>query len=248
MAPSLPSCGENERLFGRKPSQSRPDQHRIHRFRVRDLGASKGAFRDPGDRQHNFWRRDSRMLVSEGSMRWSLVRVPGSHLARILECRIGYVREHHTFTEQTMRSRGFTILELLVVITIIGVTTAMAFPKLHDAMTHEATRSARREFTTQMARARATAIQRGCRATLQIRASTQQLYIETCRLTGAGLDTLKPQSYLGSNYGVTMTSTADSLPFAPTSLGLGTGTISLTFVKSGYTSALRVTAIGRAVW
>ena len=147
-----------------------------------------------------------------------------------------------------MQKRGFSIIELLIVMSIIGVMAAFAFPKMQDAIIHEATRGARREVATQLMRARAAAAQRGCRATVHMDAATTRVWVTACKVTGTGLDTLGPFSRLDVKYNVTMTSTADSLPFAANSMGMGTGTISMAFTRSGYTSSLRITAIGRAVW
>lgn len=150
-----------------------------------------------------------------------------------------------------MRRSGFTLIEMLIVITLIGVVGAMAFPKWHTAYDHENVRAARREALTQLNRAKGTAVQRGCRATIQMRATGTKVWVEACRMTalaGSTTDTVGFISLLSTKYGVTMTTSADSLPFAPTSLGLGTATITMTFTKNGYTSTLTVTSIGRATW
>ena len=147
-----------------------------------------------------------------------------------------------------MKRNGFSLVELLIVISIIGVMAAFAFPKMQQQIIHEGVRGARREVATQLMRARAAAAQRACRATVHMDASTARVWVTACKMAGTGLDTVGPISQLASRYTVTMTSDADSLPFAANSLGLGTGTIGMTFTRSGYTLGLRITAIGRAVW
>jgi prepilin-type N-terminal cleavage/methylation domain-containing protein len=56
---------------------------------------------------------------------------------------------------------GFTIIEILIVIAIIGIAAAMAFPKLSGRVTTLNVRSAKQEVAAYLARARAAAIQNG---------------------------------------------------------------------------------------
>lgn len=148
-----------------------------------------------------------------------------------------------------MRKLGFTLIELLVVIVIMGIMAAFAYPKMHNAVNNEAVRSARRETTTQLARAKGAAVQRGCRSSLQMRAATGRVWVETCKVTGGtARDTVGTVSQLAGKYGVTVTTTADSLPFGANSLGLAPAAITMTFAKAGYTLSLAISTIGRASW
>jgi Tfp pilus assembly protein FimT len=138
---------------------------------------------------------------------------------------------------------------MLIVLTIIGTVTAFAFPRLRTTQTHEAARSARREVTTQIARAKATAMQRACRTTVQFRQATNKVWVESCKIAGGtARDTIGTVSYLNARYAVAFTTTADSLPFGANSLGLGTGAITMTFTRSGYATSLTVSAIGMPTW
>jgi prepilin-type N-terminal cleavage/methylation domain-containing protein len=147
-----------------------------------------------------------------------------------------------------MQKPGFTILELVVVIIIVGIATTVAFPKMNEAIRHEAVRSARREVTTQLARAKGVAMQRSCRSTLQMRAATGRVWVESCKVTGTTRDTVGAISALASKYGVTVTTTADSVPFAPNSLGVAPAAVTMTFSKSGYTLNLVISSVGKATW
>jgi hypothetical protein len=132
---------------------------------------------------------------------------------------------------------------------MIGTITAFALPKVRAAQAHESTRNARREVQASIARAKGTAVQRGCRATMHMRATgPARVWVTACKVTGSGLDTIGGVIQLDSRYGVTVTTDADSLPFGPNSLGLGTATISMGFTKSGYTSSMRITPVGRPIW
>lgn len=146
------------------------------------------------------------------------------------------------------RRSGFTLIEMLIVMTLIGVISAVALPRMNGAMMREATRSARREVATQVTRARNAAAQRGCRATLHMDAAADKVWVTACKASGNGVDTIGPVSDLATRYKVDMAVAEDSLPFAANSLGLGTGTIGFTFTRNSYSVAMRVTPVGRAAW
>jgi type IV fimbrial biogenesis protein FimT len=147
-----------------------------------------------------------------------------------------------------MRRSGFTVIELLMVIVIVGVIAGIAFPKLNSAVRNENVRSARRETLTQLSRARAMAVQRGCRAALQMRAATGKVWVEVCKTSGTGRDTVGMISNLPGKYSTTLTTTADSLPFNPNGLGLGLGPITMTFTRGSYTINLDISSVGKPSW
>lgn len=146
------------------------------------------------------------------------------------------------------RTRGFTLIEMLIVVTIIGIVSGFGLPRMNELMKRESTRSARREVVTLVSRARNTAAQRGCRSTLHISASTDQVWVTSCKLTGTGRDTIGTVLNTLTRYKVLLAADADSLPFAANSLGLGTGTISFTFTRDSYSNTMRVSSVGRATW
>lgn len=143
---------------------------------------------------------------------------------------------------------GFTLLELLVVLTIAGIMMAFAYPRVRESMHGEAVLGARRELMSQLARARSTAAQRGCRAELQLQAATATAYVTSCRTVGPGIDTIGEISRFGSRYRVAMTSTGDSLGFGPTSIGLGTAPITVSFMRGRDTARVIISSVGRPRW
>lgn len=146
------------------------------------------------------------------------------------------------------RPRGFTLIELLIVVSLIGVMIAVAFPRFQSALASEARVGARREVVAQLARARSAAVQRGCRSTLHLSAGTDRVWVTACKISGSGVDTVGMVSNLAGRYRVDLTSSASTLDFAPTSLALGTASITLGFARSGQTTSMTVSSIGRATW
>jgi prepilin-type N-terminal cleavage/methylation domain-containing protein len=144
--------------------------------------------------------------------------------------------------------RGFSIVELLIAMTLMSAMLALAYPRFDSARMRESTISARREVANQVARARTAAAQRGCRATLHLNSTTERVWVTACRATGTGIDTIGQVSNLSVRYTVNLTSTADSLGFAPTSLALGTTAITLTFARGTQSSTMTISSIGRATW
>ena len=61
-----------------------------------------------------------------------------------------------------MSRSGFTTIEMLIVVAIIGIITLIGFPKIRRTLDKTNVRSARTATGTLVATARAAAIQRGC--------------------------------------------------------------------------------------
>ncbi len=147
-----------------------------------------------------------------------------------------------------MSRSGFTLVEAIIVIVIMGVMLTIAIPRVKDYILHESVRSARRTMTTHLARSRATAVHRGCRAVLHMDAATSRVWVTACPVQGNGVDTVGTIDNFDIHFGVAFSSDGDSVLFTPQGVALATTSISMKFSKDGYTDSLEITPVGRPVW
>jgi prepilin-type N-terminal cleavage/methylation domain-containing protein len=123
-----------------------------------------------------------------------------------------------------MRRSGFTTIEMIIVVVMIGVIAAIGFPRIRRALNKTNVRSARVFLSTAVATARASAVQRGCRAVVHISSGAgATVWVTACprRNPGAGtVDTVGGVEQLASRYNVTLTPTRDSIQYDPRGLSM----------------------------
>ena len=129
---------------------------------------------------------------------------------------------------QRARRTGFTIIELLMVITIMGVIVAVAAPKMGKINRSSDLRSARDHLASRIAAARHMAIQRSMAARM-VR-SGNVVWIES--VTPAGVTSGRDTVDLNARFGVSVSSTVTQIRFDPR--GFSTGGAPRKFIiKSG---------------
>ncbi len=150
-----------------------------------------------------------------------------------------------------MRRSGFTMLELMVVIVIVGVLALIGFPKIKDAIQKTYVRSARVATGTYVATARAAAIQRGCRGVVHFSPSAGSVWVTVCpRMAPGGgtIDTIGAVSQLGTLYNVTLSDTQDSVQFDPRGLRLNNNSTTVRFTaSSGEQDSIVINQLGKVV-
>jgi prepilin-type N-terminal cleavage/methylation domain-containing protein len=116
-----------------------------------------------------------------------------------------------------MTKRGFTLIEMIIVLLLMGVIGAMLFPRLRDAFEKTNVRGARAALGTLAAKARATAVARGCRSALHFSSGADgSVWVTVCKVnTAAGIDTLGGVEHLASRFNVLLTASRDSVVYAP---------------------------------
>ncbi len=145
-------------------------------------------------------------------------------------------------------NRGFTLLEVLTALVIMGVVMALAAPRFREWLSHENVRQARANVTTQLASARSIAVTRGCESVLHIDAAASRVWVTACKIAGAGKDTIGVIDNLSSRYGVVFSSTGDSILFTPLGIAFNAAWIMMTFSKEGYDATLEISPLGRSQW
>jgi prepilin-type N-terminal cleavage/methylation domain-containing protein len=116
-----------------------------------------------------------------------------------------------------MTKRGFTIIEMLIVLALFGLIGALAFPRLRDAFEKSNVRSARVAAGTLAAKARAAAVARGCRSALHFGPlDGGEVWVTVCKVnTTVGVDTLGGVEHLASRFNVGFRYSRDSVTYAP---------------------------------
>ena len=137
-----------------------------------------------------------------------------------------------------MRRNGFTLIEMVIVIVVMGLILAIAMPKLTNWSSGASARAARTAATSLLAKARASAIQ-----------NTRPTRAEFNGTNGAVVvvgttDTLA-KAQLGAEYGVSMSPSSWSVTYDPRGIGTLQDPITATFTKSGKSSSLTVSGYGR---
>lgn len=143
-----------------------------------------------------------------------------------------------------MRHRGFTMIELMIVIVLVGAMASFAFPRIGDAITKQRVKSARTAIVSLHAKARANAIQRGAQTTFRL---DKNVVTITSRhpLTGAA-DTVGVES-LVSRYGVEVKSSRVSLVFDPRGLGMESDQTEIAITRGKWGEKILISARGRVL-
>jgi prepilin-type N-terminal cleavage/methylation domain-containing protein len=144
------------------------------------------------------------------------------------------------------RNSGFTIIELLWVIVLMGLMAALGIPRIRDAVQKQNVRGARIAAVAHVVKARNAAVQRGCLATVHLR-NSGAVWVTACRTTGSGLDTLGGMDDLYERYGVRLSATRDSVQFDPRGLSLGNQSASIVVANALATDTIMINAVGRVV-
>lgn len=144
-----------------------------------------------------------------------------------------------------MERRGFTLMEMLMVIVLIGAMTAFALPRLNSAMTQQNVSSARVAFVGMYAKARYTAIQRGSAATLIL--ANNVVSIQSTNPVTNVTQMVGNSVNLGTRYGVTVQPASSTWQFDPRGLGTGASQTSVSITKGTYATQIVISAAGRVI-
>jgi len=148
---------------------------------------------------------------------------------------------------------GFTTIELLIVIVLIGAVTVITFPKIRQALDKTSVRSARVDVTTYAALAKAAAVRRGCRGVIHFSyGAGSAVWVTACpRLAPGGgtVDTVASIDSVGNRYSVSLTSTSDSLQFDPRGLEMDNVTTVVRFTGNvaGNKDSVVINPLGKVV-
>ena len=115
-----------------------------------------------------------------------------------------------------MRRSGFTTIEMVIVVVLIGLIAMIGFPKISKMLDKTNVRSARDAVGTLAGTARAAAIQRGCRGVLHFTSNT--VWVTTA--CPAKVDTVSGVQDLYARFKVTMSASRDSVQYDPRGLSL----------------------------
>lgn len=147
-----------------------------------------------------------------------------------------------------MRQSGFTLVEYLIVMILAGILTSLGMPHIHDAIQKTGVRSARVAVGTLAAKARAVAVQRGCRSVLHFTDGPDgQVWVTTCKITGAGLDTLGGVERVASRFSVVMTCSRDSLQYGPRGLSVDYLGATVWMAWGGARDSVMINPLGKVV-
>lgn len=147
----------------------------------------------------------------------------------------------------TRQARGFTLVEILIVVVLIGIMLAVGIPYFRTGTLKGDLRSGADAIASLHSVAKQTAIQRGRTARLVMDATANTVVVVATNAAGTGLDTVGRVENLNDRYGVTFTTTTPTLIFTPRGIGAETSGTTIIVSKQSFSDTLTISAAGRLV-
>lgn len=136
--------------------------------------------------------------------------------------------------------QGFTLNELLIVVSMMSLIFAMAMPKVKSATNVASVNAASAELGARLALARQTAIRRGAPAVLHVSGDRAWVTVESNGAVALLGDTLD----MANRYKVAASATVDSVRYDARGFALLGGVQKFDMARGGKTSTVCVTAGG----
>lgn len=116
------------------------------------------------------------------------------------------------------KARGFTLIEMIVVMVIIGLVIGFSAPRIKDGMEKINVREAKVSMANYVARTRGSAVARGCATTLNMTSGVAgKVWITSCKASDVGkvvgVDTVGTVDLFAARFGVNLSSTAPAITF-----------------------------------
>ena len=142
--------------------------------------------------------------------------------------------------------RGFSFIEMLVVMILIGIIASLAIPRLRGSLEKQNIRSAKALTTTLVATARGVAVQRGCSATLNLTADS--IWVTACGVNPpAALVQVGTKTLVGSEFQLTLNPSAASIVYDPRGIQTQFTATTIRFIGPNYRDSVIINQVGKVV-
>lgn len=145
-----------------------------------------------------------------------------------------------------MRNRGFTFIEILIVIIIMGILAAFGIPRLRNSLDKQNVRSAKALLATLVATARGASVSRGCPATLNLTADSA--WVTACGVSPPAASVqVGTKKLIGDDFSVTLAPSASTVVYDPRGLATSSTAVTVQVVGSTVTDSVIINQIGKVV-
>ena len=143
-----------------------------------------------------------------------------------------------------MGRKGFSTIEMIIVVILIGVIASIGFPRLRDGLEKQNIRSAKALIATLAATARGAAVQRGCSATLNL--SEDSVWVTACGVNPpAALVQVGTKKLVGDEFNVTLSSTGGSVVYDPRGIATVFQATTVRVIGAHYRDSVIINEVGK---
>ncbi len=143
-----------------------------------------------------------------------------------------------------MGRKGFSMIEMIVVVILIGIIATIGFPRLRDGLEKQNVRGAKALIATLAATARGAAIQRGCSATLNL--TVDSIWVSACGVNPPAASVqVGTKKLVGDDFSVTLSSTAASVVYDPRGISTVFQPTTVYVTGPNYSDSVVINEVGR---
>src|SRR5712692_7962131 len=142
--------------------------------------------------------------------------------------------------------KGFTFIEILMVMIIIGVIAAFGIPRLRNSLEKQNVRSAKALLATLVATARGVAVSRGCPATLNL--TLDSAWVTACGVTPPAASVqVGTKKLIGDDFNVKLSPSVSTLIYDPRGLSTAYQIVTVQIVGSTVTDSVIINQVGKVI-
>ena len=143
-----------------------------------------------------------------------------------------------------MGRKGFSTIEMIIVVILIGIIASIGFPRLRRGLEKQRIRNTKALLATMVATARATAIQRGCVATLNF--AVDSVWVTACGVNPPAASVqVGTKKLVGDEFSVTLNSSGGSVVYDPRGISTVFQATTVRIIGPHYRDSVIINEVGR---